>query len=184
MTSGRRLALVAAGLLGLLAVSGSPVARGGEIFDSRTRDMLRRAQTGEKPTPEDQRLAARLLRDWDLSERTAPLNQPSHMRQLLHGIMSGEEPRASHLRTEAGEMIRTYMTPDGYARRMRYGPYGKAGRPAGGVGASAERGPPRTPDPVQYWFLFAACLLIMFGGIVVWVLSRRRNRPDYRIYYS
>ncbi len=159
-------------------------ANGVEVFDSRTREMLRRASSGEKPTPEDQRLAARMLRDWELSERTAPINAPSHTRHLLQSIISGEEVRAPYLIHEARGLTARYMTPDGYAKRLRFGPYGPEGRAPGAFSGSEEGGPLETPDSTQHWFLFAACLLIMLGGIVIWVLGRRRNRPDYRAYYS
>jgi hypothetical protein len=154
-----------------------------ENFDPRVRDMLRRAYRGEKPTPEDQRTAARALRDWELSERTAPLNEPPYIRHLLRTVIAGDEVRSEQLRTVARDLNDKYLTREGVNRRLRLGPYGR-GRVLRGPRGGASAAPPRHPDSAQGWFLFAACLVIMVGGLVVWFLGRRRRRPDYRVYYS
>jgi hypothetical protein len=172
-------ALKAAATLALLLLLCPLAARGREGFDPRVRELFRRAYAGEKPTEEDQRLATRMLRDWELSERTAPLDEPPHIRYLLRSIVDGEPVRSPQLRTVAQEITRRYLTREGFSRRMKYGPYG-AGRPGGGDAAASFE----PPDSSQDWFLFLACLVIMIGGIVIWFLGRRRNRPDYRIYYS
>lgn len=167
----------------LLAALSCAAARGGESFDRRIEGMLRRARRGEQPTEEDRGAAVRALRDWRLSERTAPRpGRGGETEALLRSIVSGRRPPAG-LQATAGELRRRYLTIEGRAQRLREGPWGRGGRPRPGPrGAS---GSVRRPESAEYWFLFVTCLIILLGGLVVWVLlARFRRRPDHGAYYS
>ena len=172
------MALAAAILMGAL-LPGRVAA--GEGFDPRVEAMLRRTlETNEPPTEQDQRVAERALRDWDLSEITMP-DRNDRTRLLLQSIAEGR-PVFGPLRDEAEELHRGYLTPEGRRERLRRGLYG----PGSGVGAPAGDPGMRIPETssAEYWFLLATCLAIMVGGLVVWGLTRARRQPDHRIYYS
>jgi uncharacterized protein (TIGR03382 family) len=161
----------------LLAFSGAALA--GQSFDPRVREMLLRVEQREEPTAEDQRIAARSLRDWRLSERTAPMGD-ARVGRFLESIARGQQV-PPELQPLARDLRQWYLTAGGVARRMAEGPYGGRGRPpASGSPAAA----PKAIDSGQYWMLFAACIAITLGGLLVSWLGRRRRRPDYRAYYS
>jgi hypothetical protein len=164
-------------LAAVLALA-APAAAGAERFDPRIREMLRRVQLDEDPVFEDQRTAARALRDWKLSERTAP-QADQRVRYLLEAVARGERAPPS-LRPLAGELASEYLTEEGLARRLRAGPDGLPLRRRGAAASGAEA----PPESAGGWFLFLACLAIFLGGLLVWGLGRRRGRPDYRAYYS
>ncbi len=171
-----RLALPAALVLTLAAAG----ARGGERFDPAVRDMLLRASSGEEPTAGDRRTARRALRDWELSERYAA---PGDRRvgRFLRDIADGRAPDP-RFQALAGGLHRRYLTPEGRGRRLREG-FGAGGvrHPAPRAAEAPEADPAQT---AQYWFLFATCLAILVGGLVVWALGRKLRQPDQRIYYS
>ncbi len=171
-----RSALAVAFALALL----SAAARGGERrFDPRVREMLRRARSGEEPTAEDQRSARRALRNWKLSERSG-VPGDRRIGRLLRDIADGREP-AAHLRPVADGIYEHYLTPNGYQRSMDEAVARGGARPptVGGPGTIDD-----PPGSAQYWFLFATCLAIMVGGVVVWALGRRLRKTDHRAYYS
>jgi len=168
-------------LLVLVMNAGTTVALAAQEdrFDPRVRDMLLRAELQEKPTFQDQRTAYRALRDWRLSEQRSRSGE-REIPMLLEYISRGEAP-PMQLRSTITDLKRRYLTREGRERRLREGIEGRMpGRPA--VARNAELR--ELPDSAEYWFLFITCLAIMIGGIVVWFMSRRRSRPDYRSYYS
>ncbi len=171
--------IVRAALLTCVLLGGSGAARAAGRFDPRVRDMLLRIEQRETPTAEDQRIAARALRNWRLSERTAPTGD-ARIGRFLESIARGQQV-APELRPLAWELRRSYLTDDGVARRMAAGPYGD---PRVSPAAASPRAAPRSIDSGGYWMLFAACVSITVGGLFVWWLSGRRRRPDYRAYYS
>lgn len=166
-------------LLSCVLLGSAGAARAGQRFDPRVRDMLMRIEQREAPTAEDQRTAARALRNWRLSERTAPTGD-ARIGRFLESIARGQQV-APEFRPLAWELRRGYLTDDGVARRMAAGPFGD--RRASPV-AAAPRAAPRSIDSGGYWMLFAACVSITVGGLFVWWLGGRRRRPDYRAYYS
>ena len=171
----RRRALVAA-LAGLLALStaAGPVL-GAEPAEKRIAGMLKRAKGDEPPTPEDQRLARQLLRDWRLSEQAEPMSDRGTAQQiddLLLALSEGRRVPAGLLnRVEALEHECTEEARGGHQRL--------------GGGRSEEPMPAEEEGTTAGdWFLPVLSVLVLLGGVTVSILAGHRKRPDNRAYYQ
>lgn len=163
----------------LLAPAAAPEA--GERFDRRLEDMLRRAEEGEAPTPEDQRAALRALRDWDLSERRAVEPGDRRIRELLKALAGGATPDPALARF-AHSVRQEYLTDRGRAARADAG----FGSDSGAAASRLREGEFASPEinSADYWLLLVACLAVFAGGVAVSALAGRRRRPDGRSYYT
>ena len=169
-------ATVAVALCLLACLPTGPLcARAEEKYDRDVDEMLRRAMQEQPPTAEDQRAAARALRDWKLSEQNAPASGDQRIGELLRALAEGRTP-PPELVPVAGDLHHDYLTPEGRERRAR----------AAGFTWESRAGGARTEPypPEGSWLLLGVCVLVMVGGVAAWALLRRRNRPDHRIYYS
>lgn len=167
-------------LLALLGAAGRE-ADAGE-FDRRVEEMLQRAAFAEEPTAEDQRAAARALRDWQLSERGLhPGGDDPRVADLLRFLAAGRRPPDA-LRPLARDLHRDYLTPEGRDRRLAEG-WEQPFRLRTSAGGTAAGGAERS-DAGEGWLLLAACAVVLVGGLAVWALAGRRRRRSHRVYYS
>ncbi len=178
-----RTARFAAMLVGALALTltlpfAPDAARGAEETEwevsersRRSEELLQHAMDGQEPTPEEQRLAQQLLRDWRLSERHRPSGD-QRTGAMLQTLAEGR-PLPNELARKAEEMHRQYFTEQGRQARQR-GASGSSGYgPAAGAKTAAGD-----------WFMLVVSLLILVGGVAVSALARYRKRPDRDAYYQ
>ena len=165
----------AAAAVALLLLALPPLARAEEQFNRDIDEMLRRAIQEQPPTPEDQRTAARALRDWKLSEQNAPASGDQRIGMLLRSLAEGRPP-PPELAPLARDLRQDYLTPAGRERRARAAGFTWESRSGGAR--------PEPPPPEGSWLLLGVSVLVLAGGVGLWALLRRRNRPDHRIYYS
>jgi hypothetical protein len=172
----------AAGLASLLffflALAGPAQAASAQP-DPRLDEMLRRAAADEDPTPEDQRAAARALRDWQLSEQQGPPGDP-RVGVLLRALVGGQR-LSPDLGRLADRVRQDYLTDAGRERRLREGEYGNPYMANGSFDPGA---PPREVPAEDFWLLFLTCGVIFVGGLAIWAITRKRRRPDGRVYYQ
>lgn len=172
MTLLHRLLPALAGLAALLAAA---PARAEQVDWRADEDMFVRAMNGDEPTPEDQRRARQLLRDWRLSEQANPSPGGYRTEEMFRCMAEGRR-LPPELAQRAREMHRDYFTPEGRERRqVRLG--GSSGnrfnRPksAGGTPPPAET---RTIDLLMPGLL----VLIVIGGVIVTAVAGRRRPLD------
>lgn len=153
----------------------------GERQDGMIEDMLLRAESLEAPTAEDRMVAARALRDWRLSERTAPTGD-NRIGRLLETIAAGEEP-PEWVRPVAAELRRDCFTEWGRSRRSHQG-WSESGRPRTPFDDGDGTGRLPEADGTGQWLLLLSCTGIIVMGLVVWVALRHRRNTGYDNYYS
>jgi len=179
LSRGRLTVLAGLGLAAAAAACFAGLAAAAEVpADRHAEEMLSRAIAGEEPTPEDQRLAQQLLRDWRLSERDAPSGE-QHTENLFRFLAEGQKLPAP-LVERARELHRDYFTREGRearAARQREAASGVRRRPGEVFSTEPEE------TKVGDWFMLTVAVLILAGGVAVSAILNRRRRPDHRAYY-
>jgi hypothetical protein len=169
----RRLLAALAALAGLAGLGLAAAAEG--PADRHAEEMLQRAIAGEEPTPEDQRLAQQLLRDWRLSERDAPSGEQRTENLLL--LLAGGQRLPPPLVERACELHRDYFTREGREARQREAASGIRRRPGEVFSSEPEE------SSIGDWFMLTVAVLILVGGVAVSAYASHRRRPDQRAYY-
>jgi len=157
------------GLMPLLAAAAP--ASAGQVVDPRpTEELFIRAMNGEEPTPEDQRRAQQLLRDWRISEQIHPSSDRC-TEPMFQALAEGRR-LPPELAERAREMHFLYFTPEGRERR-RARLAAAAGRSSGSIDS------PQQETRAIDWLMPGMAVMLLIGGVIVSALASRRRPSDY-----